>query len=181
MLSNSSCVRRYTSVIIMIVLGISVAVTTGESIGNEFTFSACQAGKETCQDCYLTLVQALLGNDENVFQLSRMFTTPDHDEPSFVIVNYHFHFDDNAIEDEIHTWFWAQSKTYFLHPLFIFQFITLFFGNPQSIYEREVNITINATECHRVRKDHMLLLTQRVSLNINHYDGLNQFVSVAYT
>ena len=131
----------------------------------EFTFSACKPGKETYQDCYLTLVQALLGNDENVFQLSRMFTTPDHDEPSFVIVNYHFQFDGNATEDEIHTWFWAQSKTYFLHPLFIFQFITLFFGNPQSIYEKEVHVTLNATECHGVRTEHMLLLTQRVSLN----------------
>lgn len=171
MLSDSSCVSRYTRlsmIIFMIVLGVSVAVAMGESAivngDSEFTFSACQPGKETCQDCYLTLVQALLGNDENVFQLSRMFTTPDHDEPSFVIVNYHFHFDNNTIEDEIHTWFWAQSKTYFLHPLFIFQSITLFFGNPQSIYEREVNVTLNATKCHGVRKDHMLLLTQRVSL-----------------
>ena len=150
----------------MIILGAYVALAMGEDFvsDTEFTFSACQPGKETCQHCYLTLVQALLGNDENVFQLSRMFTTPDHDDPSFVIVNYHFQFDDSDVEDEIHTWFWAQSKTYFLHPLFIFQFITLFFGNPQSIYEREVHVTLNATECYGVKIDHMLMLTQRVSI-----------------
>lgn len=154
--------------IMTIVLGVYVAIAMGESLtdGTEFVFSACQPGKETCQYCHLTLVQALLGNDENVFQLSRTFTTPDHDEPSFVIVHYYFKFDNSAIEDEVHTWFWAQSKMYFLHPLFIFQFITLFFGNPQSIYEREVDVTLNATECHGVRKEHMLLLTQRVSLNL---------------
>ena len=154
--------------IMTIVLGVYVAIAMGESLTDdtEFAFSACQPGKETCQYCYLTLVQALLGNDENVFKLSRTFTTPDHDEPSFVIVNYHFKFNDSAIEDEVHTWFWAQSKTYFLHPLFIFQFMTLFFGNPQSIYEREVDVTLNATESHGVRKEHMLLLTQRVSLNL---------------
>ena len=92
MLSNSSCICQYTSTVMMIVLGVYVTVAMGETVVDktDFTFSACKPGKETCQDCYLTLVQALLGNDENVFQLSRMFTTPDHDEPSFVIVNYHF-------------------------------------------------------------------------------------------
>lgn len=161
MLLKSSKIGQYASMLTTIVPGAYVAIAMGESLidDTEFTFSACQPGKETCQYCYFTLDQALLGNDENVFQLSRTFTTPDHDEPSFVIVNYHFKFDHNATE-EIHTWFWAQSKTYFLHPLFIFQFITLFFGNPWSIYEREVDVTLNASECHGVRKEHMLLLTQ---------------------
>ena len=136
-----------------------------EHVKENSGFSACQPGKESCQDCYFALVKSLLGNDENVYNLSRVSTAPDVDIPSFVIVNYHFRSNDNDTEDELQRWLWAESRAYFLHPLFIFQFISLFFGNPKPIYEREVNVTFNATECHGVKKEYMPLLTQRV----NHY------------
>ena len=131
---------------------------------DNFTFGACEPGKESCQECYLTLVKELLGNDGNVFNLSYVFTSPVHDEPSAVVVNYHFRFD-NDTPDEVDTWFWAQSGAYILHPLFIFQFISLFFGNPKPIYEQVVNVTLNATECYGVQNNlqYMILLTQRVS------------------
>ena len=134
---------------------------------DDFIFGACEPGKESCRECYLMLVKELLGNDGNVFNLSYVFTSPVRDEPSAVVVNYHFRFD-NDTPDEVDTWFWAQSGAYILHPLFVFQFISLFFGNPKPIYEEVVNVTLNATECYGVQKNlqYMTLLTQRVRLSI---------------
>ena len=138
-----------------------------------FTFGACEPGKESCQECYHTLVKELLGNDGNVFNLSYVFTSPVRDEPSIVVVNYHFRFD-NGTPDKVYKWFWAQSGAYILHPLFIFQFISLFFGNPKPIYEQVVDVTLNATECYGVQdnSEYMILLTQRVSPFNNFYHGL---------
>ena len=131
---------------------------------DDFIFGACEPGKESYQECYLTLVKELLGNDGNVFNLSYVFTSPVRDEPSAVIVNYHFRFDNDTAEP--HTWFWAQTGAYILHPLFVFQFISLFFGNPKPIYEQVVHVTLNASKCYGVQKnlEYMTLLTQRVSL-----------------
>ena len=127
----------------------------------EFTFGACQPGKESCRDCYLTLVQSLLGNDENVFNLSTAFTAGDLDDPSFVIVNYWFQF--NEGHSTVETWLWANSQTYFLQPLGIFQFTSLFFGNPKRFYEKSVDFILNGTECYGAETTHMHLLTKRVS------------------
>ena len=129
---------------------------------DEFTFGDCQPGKKSCRDCYLALVKALLGDDDNVVNLSKTFTSPIHDQPNSVIVNYHFI--NETVNDTV-VWFWARSGAYFLHPLFVFQFISLAFGNPRPIYEIEVNLTLDATECYGVQNnsDYMILLTQRVS------------------
>ena len=149
-------------IVLVIFLGSINSLNTQES--DDLTFGACEPGKESCQDCYLALVKELLGNDGNVFNLSYVFTSPVRDEPSTVVVNYHFRFDNDTL-DEVHTWFWAQTGAYILHPLFIFQFISLFFGNPKSFYEEIVTVTLNATECYGVQKNlkYMTLLTQRVS------------------
>ena len=72
-------------------------------------------------------------NGDNVFNLSYEFTPPLEDVPNSVIIKYHF------INETMHytkRWCWAQSGAYFLHPLFIFQFISFLFGNPKPIYER---------------------------------------------
>lgn len=150
--------------IFSIVILVHVASNAESDSNDGFIFGACQPGKESCQDCYLTLVKSLFGDDKNVFNLSYVFASPVKDEPSSVVVNYHFHFDDST-PDEVYTWFWAQSGSYFLHPLFVFQFISLFFGNPKPIYEQVVDVTLNATECYGVQEnlDYMTLLTQRVS------------------
>ena len=141
-----------------------------ESIGTKF--GECHPQKATCQDCYLQLVRAVLGRDDNVHNLSQAFTPPAFDQPKSVIVNYHVFncsIDKNdSCMDEIHTWFWAKSGAYLLHPLATFQLISLLFGNAESLYEREVYVTLDATECHNYDPDHMTLLTQRVSLLIIH-------------
>ena len=135
-------------------------------------FGECQLDKASCQECYLGLVRSLLGRGDNVFNLSQVFTPPTFDQPNSVIVNYRFFNEctdsNDSCVDEIHTWFWAESGAYLLHPLATFQFISLLFGNAQLLYEREVYITLDATECYGVSADHMTLLTQRVSIAYTH-------------
>jgi hypothetical protein len=145
---------------ITLVIVSMVRVTAGNADPPDFVFGECQPGKESCRDCYLELVKSLLGNGENVFNLSYEFTPPLEDVPNSVIIKYHF------INETMHytkRWYWAQSGAYFLHPLFVFQFISFLFGNPKPIYERVIDVTLNATECYGVDKRHMILLTQRVS------------------
>ena len=147
----------------------AVILIAAITVGNcqDVVFAECEPEKASCRECYFALVQAALGRDENVFNLSQTFTPSTFDQPSSVIVNYRFFNECNDSNDfcvdEIHTWFWAESGAYLLYPLTTFQFISLFFGNAQPIYEREVYVTLNATECYGVNADHMTLLTQRVS------------------
>ena len=153
------------------VASIAVIFTALVAVGNcqlqNTTFGECQPEKASCRECYLELVRAVLGRDGNVFNLSQTFTPPTFDQPNSVIVNYRFFNECNSSNDscmdETHTWFWAKSGAYLLHPLATFQFISLLFGNAQPLYEREVYVTINATECYGASADHMTLLTQRVS------------------
>jgi hypothetical protein len=158
---------------LVIVASIAVILTAAR-VGNCQTmqdstkFGECLPDKATCQECYLGLVRAVLGRDDNIHNLSQAFTPPAFDQPKSVIVNYHVFNECNNGSDscihEIHTWFWAKSGAYLLHPLATFQFISLLFGNSESLYEREVDVTLDATECYDYDPDHMSLLTQRVSL-----------------
>lgn len=148
----------YISIIAVVILSkITATCTETES---DFIFSKCQANEDGCQDCYISLVKSLLGNDGNVFNLSRAFLPPIIDPPDSVIVNYRFV---NDTMDEIDTWFWATSGVYFLHPMPVFPFISLLFGKYRPVYEQVTTVTLNATECYGVSDEHMILLTQRVS------------------
>ena len=145
----------------------NLAIEDNSNDTNEFTFGACRPGNESCQNCYLTLVKSLLGNDENIVNLLYTFTSPIHDEPNLAIVKYHFSNNDGT-KNSTAIWFWAKSGAYFLHPLSVFQFISLFFGNPRPIYEVEVDLHLDANECYGVQSNsiYMTLLTQRVSRSI---------------
>ena len=131
------------------------------------TFGECNRDMNSCRNCYFELVKSVLGRDDNVFSLSQVFTPPVYDGPSYVIINYHFVNEcvdaTDLCVDEMDTWFWAKSGAYLLYPLGTFQYISLLFGNPEPLYERIVNITLNATECYGVPLEYMTLLTQRVS------------------
>lgn len=151
MASNVTC-----KCIIIILL---IASSAAQDDTSEFTFGACQPGRERCTECYLTLAKSLLGNDDNIFNLSSVFTTGDHDDPSFVIVNYQFQFE-NGSKDE--TWIWAERRTYFLYPPRVLQYISLFFGNPKPYYQDNVYLSLNGTECFGVDDKYMRHLTQRV-------------------
>ena len=139
---------------------LTVEITAATCTESSFIFGECQADKNGCQDCYLALVKSLLGNDGNVYNLSIAFFPPIVDPPDSVIVKYRFV---NDTVDEIDTWFWATSGVYFLHPMLIFQFISLLFGKYRPIYEQITTVTLNASECFGVSDEYMTLLTQRVS------------------
>ena len=145
---------------------------TASNDTTEVEFGECIRDKNGCRECYFSLLKALLGNDENVFNLSQVFTPPTFDQPTYVRVNYRF-FNECSLDngnngcvsvDEIHTWLWAKSGAYFLYPLVTFQYISLLFGNAEHLYEREVFVTLDATECYGASTDHIALLTQRVSI-----------------
>ena len=156
-----NCVQIFCVCITVVMISmVRIAAAADDSNPPGFVFGECQPGKESCRDCYLELVKSLLGNGDNVFNLSYEFTPPLEDVPNSVIIKYHF------VNETMHytkRWFWAQSGAYFLHPLFVFQFISFLFGNPKPIYERVIDVTLNATECYGVDKRYMILLTQRVS------------------
>ena len=114
-------------------ISIAAIFFLAEITATDFIFSECQANKDSCQDCYIVLVKSLLGNDGNVYNLSRAFFPPIVDPPDSVIVNYRFL---NDTVDETDAWFWATvtSGVYFLHPMLIFPFISLLFGKYRAIY-----------------------------------------------
>ena len=80
--------------------------------------------------------------------------------PEFVVVRYHF---ENESRHEEEVWFWGASASYFIYPLATFQFLSLFFGAPEAYWTGEVDVTLNATECLGAKKEHLIMLTQRVS------------------
>ena len=154
----------------------SLALIVGllaSGVASDSDFGECEPDRNGCSECYFALVKALLGGDGNVFNLSQVFTPPTSDQPTYVTVNYRFF---NCTEndanvssnvsciDENHTWLWAKSGAYLLYPLATFQFISLLFGNAEHLYEREVHVTLDATDCYGVSADRIALLTQRVSM-----------------
>ena len=133
---------------------------TAIHLASNFVFGECSPGKDSSCDCYISLAQNLFQSDDNVFNLSKAFFPPDTNTPEFVVVRYHFQ---NASTDNVKTWFWAASASYFIYPLATFQFLSLFFGKPEAYWTAEVDVVLNATECEGVRMQHLTMLTQRVS------------------
>ena len=136
--------------------------SSGLKVGDagSFNFGGCDPGKEACTDCYLTLVKSLLGNGANVLNLTDAFFPPNLNPPDSVIVTYHFH---NESKDNSSVWFWATSFGYFLHPTQYFLFISLLFGKPRPLYERRVEVMLDA-DCMGASDKFMQVLTQRVSI-----------------
>ena len=130
---------------------------------NNFIFGDCEPGKESCRDCYLTLVKSLFGNGANVLNLTDAFFPPNHNPPDSIIVTYHFGNESSSKNSSV--WFWATSFGYFLHPMQYFQYISLLFGKPRPLYERRAEVTLEA-ECFGVSDQFMHVLTQRVSCKV---------------
>ena len=174
--SHSLISLVHVSIVAVFLWAVEVTATHTES---DFIFGECQADKDGCQDCYLALIKSLLGNDGNVYNLSKAFFPPIIDPPDSVIVKYRFV---NDTIDEIDTWFWATSGVYFLHPMLIFPFISLLFGKYKSIYEQTATVTLNATECFGVSDDYLTLLTQRVSnIILLHATLLQRVINIVCT
>ena len=144
----------------MIIFLVSAVDIRGVDAEENFVFGDCEPDKESCRDCYLTLVKSLFKNETNVFNLTRIFLPPIGNPPDSVIVTYQFY---NETIDIKEVWFWATTFGYFLHPLAHFEYMSLLFGKPEPLHKQSVSVTLNATECYGVSDGFMLLLTQRVS------------------
>lgn len=135
------------------ICGKSYLSSTNES---DDQIAQCEKEHSNCTECYITLVKSLMYNDENVYNLQRVFLPPTKETPVFVIVNYNFSDAGNK------TWYWTEETSLLLHPIAGFQFFSLFFGNYQWRVS-ELNITLSS-DCYGTREDYLELLTERVSI-----------------
>ena len=63
-------------------------------------------------------------------------------------------------------WFWSESEFYFIQPLEIFLYTSLFFANQPY---RQSSLTLELSpDCLNAEELYMKVLTQRVSLNVVH-------------
>ena len=131
----------------------------------DFVVGGCKAGRESCQECYQTLVKCLLGSDENVVNLSRAFYPPETNPAEFVAVTYQYVNETTGVTelDGAETWFWAASGAYFLYPLHVFTYISILFDKPEHYFTQTTHVTLRAS-CRGAQREHMILLTHRVRL-----------------
>lgn len=127
-------------------------------VASEGKFGACQPENKSCSECYHNLKKSLLESDKNVRRLTVAFFPPDQNIPEFVTVNYCF----NEDCSKNRTWFWTHDSSYLFFPLQTFQFLSLFFSKPASLFSQNVSVTLDE-ECYRTDHVMLTLLTQRVS------------------
>ena len=157
----------YLSFVVTLIVGLTEPALSGSGLGmrlpctsDGIQFGKCCPGKDSCRECHYELVVHLLGDAENVFNLTEGFFPPNNNSTHSMIINYRFY---NETVDELHSWFWAQSAVHYLFPMVVFQFLSCFFGKPEPLYQRKVMVTLDATDCLGVSNEYMALLTQRVS------------------
>ena len=131
--------------------------------GANFDFGGCKAGRESCQECYQTLVKSLLGSDENTVNLSIAFYPPQTNPAEFVSVTYQYVNQSTGDLAGVEKWFWSVSGSHFLHPLHVFTYISLLFEKPEPYFAQTAKVTLSAS-CMGAKREHMILLTHRVSL-----------------
>lgn len=156
-------------------LEVSILVTCEHFL--KFLCLLGSAEAQTCRDNYTTLANALISNSANKYQLSVVFFPTDRTPPSFVNVTYQY--DDTNLANE--TWLWSTGAFYFFQPLRIYQFSSLFFGDPEF---RSSNITLVLPGgCANAEVQIMETLTQRVRDTCTFYPCINlQFTGhLSYT
>ena len=123
----------------------------------------CKAEGESCHQCYQTLESYLLNTSDNKYQLRRVFYPLEVADPVFVTVTYQY-----IGTNTTKLWFWSEGIFYFLQPIEVFQFTSLFFGNP-SWRSSTLNITL-PSECETASNEFMTELTQMVrNMKLYHY------------
>lgn len=148
--------------LVMLIFSSAVVHCTQLADSADFTFGGCKAGRDSCQECYQTLVKCLLGSDENVVNLSRAFYPPQTNPAQFISVTYQYENETTGEVNGVETWFWASSGAYFLHPLHVFTYISLFFEKPEHYFAQTAHVTLKAS-CRGAQREHIILLTHRVS------------------
>ena len=116
----------------------------------------CRDQSQSCDECYDTLVDSLVNMRNNKYNLRRVFYPLERSSPVFVTVTYQYN--DSSVPNQ--TWYWGAGVFYFLQPLEVFQFTSLFFGNP-AWRSGELTLTLPA-ECANAPEEFMTELTEQV-------------------
>lgn len=125
---------------------------------------SCDSVKDTCTTCFNLLVSNTITPERNQYNLQKAFFPADTANPVYVTVHYVFMDGSNLVGEKL--WFWSESSYYAtFHPLQIYQYTSLFFGD-FDIHRKDLNLTIqvdNVTmNCDKASDEFMMLLTQRV-------------------
>lgn len=131
-------------------------LTVSILLGFSFLLGYADHEEHTCNEDYRTLANALINTSDNLYQLSITFFPTNRAPPAFVKVIYHY--DDTNITDQ--EWLWSAGAFYFFQPLRIYQFTSLFFGNPE--FRSGIVILTLPANCSDAPAPLMETLTQRV-------------------
>ena len=146
-MASCICCRMASKIFLLVVLLCLLHKATAD----------CNSEGKSCDQCYQTLASFLVNTSDNLYQLQRAFFPPKKTPSIFVAVTYNY--SSPNISNKI--WFWSAGIFYFYQPLRVFQFTSLFFGNPNW---RRNNVTLTLpADCVNASDDFMELLTQLVS------------------
>ena len=116
----------------------------------------CLDQSQSCDECYDTLANKLVNMHNNKYNLRRVFYPLERESPVFVTVTYQYN--DSSVPNQ--TWYWSAGVFYYLQPLEVFQFTSLFFGNPDW-RSSDLTLTLPA-ECANASKGFMTELSEQV-------------------
>ena len=118
--------------------------------------SGALATDPPCSSSFPLLEADLLSQPQNRFLLSTKFFPPRDANPVIIKVDYVYE-DSNMTN----VWFWSESEFYFIQPLEIFLYTSLFFANQPY---RQSSLTLELSpDCLDAKELYMRVLTQRVS------------------
>ena len=118
-------------------------------------FPPSKAQQDTCSSSFHLLEADLLSRPQNRFLLSTKFFPPRDANPVIIKVDYVFEDSNTTV------WFWSESEFYFIQPLEIFLYTSLFFANQPY---RQSTLTLELSpDCLNAEELYMKVLTQRVS------------------
>lgn len=132
----------------------------------------CDPGEENdCSRCFDVLVNQVVVNDRNRYNLQRAFFPPNVANPVFVEVTYYFtrNASGNGSTDYSNTsisevWYWTESTFYLIQPIQSLQFTSLLFSDIS--LRRETLVLYLQPDCYQEndteRDLRMQLFTQRV-------------------
>ena len=120
-------------------------------------------GDNSCTTCFNMLAHKTITSSRNEYNMQRAFFPPDKAPPIYVIVHYFCGKNKNKKQ----TWFWSANTFYALfNPLTVYQFTSLFFGEPSYLYAT-LELTLADECCDILVNEHnktMRLFTQRVRI-----------------
>ncbi len=128
----------------------------------------CDSENDTCATCFNWLASSIVTPERNQYNMQKAFFPPDTANPVYVTVHYIFVMESTGMQIGEKLWFWSESTYYAsFHPLRIYQFTSLFFGD---FVFRKQNLTLTVQvddemKCDEASDEFMMLLTQRVRLS----------------